>query len=259
MITSLQNPRLQEVRAYLSRSRERDAAQVFITEGVRLVEEVHSTGWPVEYLLYADDLAERGRQIIQAFRQQGVECLEVKRDILHKVSDTEHTQGILAVCKRHAPPSRQPLSFVIVIDALRDPGNLGTILRSAASANAEAIWVSPGTADPFSPKVLRAGMGAHFRLPIVFMSWEDVQANARQAHLNMYFSDAEGATALWEVDFKQPTAIIISNEAEGASDFARQCANGSVRIPMPGKFESLNAAAAASIMIFEVVRQRSST
>jgi len=257
MITSIHNSRLQAVRSYLSRTKDREADQVFVAEGVRLVEEVASTQWPVEYLLYADNLSPRGLKLVELFRQRQVECLDVKSDILNKISDTEQSQGIIAICKKISIAVPEKPDFVIIIDTLRDPGNLGTILRTAASAGVQVVWVSPGVVDPFSPKVLRAGMGAHFRLPIISMEWSEITQQARENQLRVYSTDAQGSRSLWQTNFKAGTAVIISNEAEGASEKARACADEIVSIPMPGIFESLNAATAAAIMIFEVVRQRS--
>ncbi len=257
MITSIHNPHLQAVRSYLSRAKDREADQVFVAEGVRLVEEVVNTQWPVDRVFFGDDLSARGLSLVDGFRQGGVECLEVKRDILNNISDTEQSQGILAVCKKTVLPEPEEPDFILIIDALRDPGNLGTILRTAASAGAQAVWISPGTVDPFSPKVLRAGMGAHFRLPIYSMGWEEITQKAKENHLLVYSSATDGKRTLWQTDFNKGTALIISNEAEGASREAHACANETIRIPMHGGFESLNAASAAAIFIFEIVRQRS--
>lgn len=257
MITSIHNPKLQAVRSYLSRAKDREADQVFVVEGVRLVEEVASTQWQVDYLLFADDLSPRGLALVELFSQRNVECLDVKRDILNKISDTEQSQGILAVCKKSVIAAPEKPDFILIIDMIRDPGNLGTILRTAASAGVQAVWVSPGVVDPFSPKVLRSGMGAHFRLPIVAMEWAEITRKAREGKIKIYSSDAQGTKSLWQTDFKKATAIIISNEAEGASEAARAIAEETISIPMPGNFESLNAATAAAVLIFEVVRQRS--
>lgn len=256
MITSIHNPRLQAIRSYISRAKEREADQVFVAEGVRLVEEVISAQWPVNSVFFGDDLSARGLSLVEVFRRSGVECFEVKRDIFNNISDTEQSQGILVICKKTVLTEPQKPDFIIIIDALRDPGNLGTILRTAASAGVQAVWISPGTVDPFSPKVLRAGMGAHFRLPIYSMGWEEITQKANENHLLVYSSDADGKKTLWQTDFNKGTALIISNEADGASREARACANETICIPMRGGFESLNAASAAAIFIFEIVRQR---
>ncbi len=145
-------------------------------------------------------------------------------------------------------------TFVLVLDSLRDPGNLGTLLRTAAAAGVQAVFLSPGTTDAFAPKVVRSGMGAHFRLPILSLSWEEI--SARLEGLNTYWADMEGQVSCWEADFKKPLALIVGGEAEGVSVEARQLAGKSVGIPMPGEAESLNAAIAGAILMFEVVRQR---
>jgi TrmH family RNA methyltransferase len=153
----------------------------------------------------------------------------------------------------------------LICDRISDPGNLGALLRSAAAAGAAAVWLAPGTADAFNPKVVRAGMGAHFRLPLELLEWDTI--SARLAGWQILLADTEEAihdspdakrqTIRYDLaDWTQPSAVIVSNEAEGPSPAARACATASVFIPMPGGSESLNAAIAGSVILFEAVRQR---
>ena len=135
------------------------------------------------------------------------------------------------------------------------PGNLGTILRSAEAAGVQSVFLTPGTTDPFSPKVARAGMGAHFRLPIFTPDWETLAAAL--AGLNVFHADMAGAQTCWQADFTSPCALLIGSEAEGISPKARDLVTQSVRIPMRGASESLNAAVSAAILLFEALRQRS--
>jgi TrmH family RNA methyltransferase len=153
-------------------------------------------------------------------------------------------------------PLPETPDFVMVADQVRDPGNLGTLLRSAAAAGVQAALLAHGTTDPYSPKVLRAGMGAHFRLPVRSLSWAEVLQICRP-RLKLYLAEVEEGTPCWQLDFRQPVGLVVGGEAEGASAEARQSVDGLVSIPMPGKSESLNAAIAASILLFEIVRQRS--
>jgi TrmH family RNA methyltransferase len=119
----------------------------------------------------------------------------------------------------------------------------------------QAVLIPPETTDAFAPKVLRAGMGAHFRLPMQMMSWDEIKRVSQAASLKTFLADMNGQTC-WETDFSQPLALIVGGEAEGASEQARKLANAFVKIPMAGKTESLNAAAAGSVLMFEVMRQR---
>jgi TrmH family RNA methyltransferase len=173
---------------------------------------------------------------------------------MRAASDTETPQGILAVLTLKELPIPEPLDFALVVDGVRDPGNLGSILRSAAAAAVEAVLLPPGAADPFAPKVVRGGMGAHFRLPIHQLSWDGIYASLEG--LQVFLAAASGELDYFQADFRSPLALVIGSEAQGASSQARQLATAQVYIPMPGGSESLNAAVAAGVLMFEVVRQR---
>ena len=258
MIESPQNPKIQKVRALLTRRSEREQAGAFVAEGVRLVEEGLLTGWQPQLVLYTGEVSERGRQAAEQFRAAGVVVEEVLPRVLSALTDTETPQGLLAVFNRRELPLPEDLNFIVIADGLRDPGNMGTLLRTAAAAGAQAVILPPGTVDAFSPKVLRSGMGAHFRLPILELDWQAIEALCKQrSHpLKLYLAESEGGVPAWEADFKAPLALVMGSEAEGAGPEARRPVDTNVLIPMPGHFESLNAAVAAGILIFEVVRQR---
>ena len=253
MITSNQNAKLKLARSLMGRSRERHAAGAFVAEGVRLVEEALSAGWPIRFVLYTEGLSGRGLELITRLESQGCEVEQVSEVLLNSVSETETSQGLLAVLDYSPLALPQPLDFVFIPDSIRDPGNLGTLLRTAAAAGVQAVFLPPETTDAFAPKVLRAGMGAHFRLPIQSLGWEDIRVATRA--LKVYLADMQGSPC-WQMDFSQPLALIVGGEAEGATDEARRLADMSVSIPMPGRAESLNAGVAGAILMFEVVRQR---
>ncbi|MDR3574183.1 MAG: RNA methyltransferase [Anaerolineaceae bacterium] len=261
MITSSHNPKIQQVRALLAQRSERDAAQAFVVEGVRLCEEARTAGWQPDMVLFSQQLSKRGRQLLEDFSNRSANIEEIPDHLMDSVAGTETPQGILAIFPFRSLPTPANLDFVLVLDMLRDPGNLGTILRSAAAAGVQSVRLTPGTADPFAPKVLRSAMGAHFRLPIQLDSWDNISALGQptsRSPLKFFLAEAEGAQPCWQTDFRQPLVLLIGGEAEGASAMARKLADALVSIPMPGRSESLNAAIAASILMFEVVRQRSS-
>lgn len=256
MITSSQNPKLKLVRALLGRAKERREADAFVAEGVRLVEEAVNADWKFQFALYSDGLSERGRDLVNKLIAHHIDVEEVSGDLLQKLSDTETPQGVLAVLEFTDLPLPDSLNFVLIPDQIRDPGNLGTLLRSAAATGVQAILLPPETTDPFAPKVLRAGMGAHFRLPIHSMKWDEIRACISASHpLQVYLADMDG-TSCWETDLRQLLALIVGGEAEGASEEARKLATQKISIPMAGNVESLNAGVAGSVLMFEVVRQR---
>lgn len=255
MITSTQNARLKLVRALAGRPRERREAGAFLAEGVRLVEEACAAGWPFEFALFSAEINERGKKLVGQLQAAGVEVESVSPGVLNTASETEASQGILAVLKLRELPMPVAPDFVLIPDQIRDPGNLGTLIRAAAAAGAQAVLIPPETTDPFAPKVVRAGMGAHFRLTVAGCGWEEIRA--RLAGCTVFLAEADGEISCWGADFKSRTALIVGGEASGASLPARELANVRVNIPMPGKIESLNAGVAGAVLMFEVVRQRS--
>ena len=255
VITSSQNAKIKLVRALLGRAKERREAGAFVVEGVRLVEEAAKANWSFETVLYDKSLTERGMSQVEGLRSSGVDVEEISENLMKSLSETETPQGILAVLKFTELPMPASLDFVLIPDQIRDPGNLGTLLRSAAATGVQAVLLPPETTDAFAPKVVRAGMGAHFRLPIREMEWDEIKVMSKSANLQMYLADMDGKSC-WEIDLRQPLALIVGGEADGASAQARKLANEQISIPMAGNIESLNAGVAGSVLMFEVVKQR---
>lgn len=255
MITSASNSKIKLVRTLQTHPRDRKAQGAFVAEGVRLVEEAIKTNWPIDLIIYDQTLSERGNTLIETLSSQaGLGVFEVTPEIMAGVSDTETPQGILAVVKSTSLPLPAAPTFVILADQIRDPGNMGTLLRTAEAAGAEAVLLSPGTVDPYSPKVVRAGAGAHFYLSIHPKPWQEIHAYLKG--LPIFLADSADGMPLWEADFSQPCALMIGGEAFGASSMGEQLATHRVTIPMPGRVESLNAAVAAGMLMAEVMRQR---
>jgi TrmH family RNA methyltransferase len=253
MITSSQNSKIKLVRALLGRAKERREANAFVIEGVRLVEEAAERKWLFRFVLYDETLNERGKSLIEGLIARSVEVDQISSSLMQGLSQTETPQGILAVILLIDIPIPTAPNFIVIADQIRDPGNLGTILRSAAAAGVQAVIIPPETTDPFSPKVVRAGMGAHFRLAAHSTTWENIRAYTKG--LQVYLADMDGQSC-WETDLRQPLALIVGGEAEGASEEARKLATQKISIPMSGNVESLNAGVAGSVLMFEVVRQR---
>ena len=255
MITSSQNPKLKLVRALQGRPKERHEEGAFLAEGVRLIEEARSAEWPIRFVLYSSGLSERGQALLGKLQSTGVDVDEVAGDLLQAASETENSQGILAVLELETLPLPDTPNFILIPDQIRDPGNLGALIRTAAAAGVDAVFLPPETTDAFAPKVVRAGMGAHFWLPIHSMDWDEIEQIRKGAKMQVYLADMFGQSC-WKTDFSVPLALIIGGEAEGASVHAHKLADKTVSIPMPGNAESLNAGVAGSVLMFEVVRQR---
>ena len=253
MITSSQNSKIKLVRALLGRAKERREANAFVVEGVRLIEEAVNSNWEFRFVLYDETLSERGKSQVESLKSRGVDVEMISESLMKSLSETETPQGILAVLEFKQLPLTNSLDFVLIPDQIRDPGNLGTLLRSAAATGVHAVLLPPETTDAFAPKVIRSGMGAHFRLPIHSVTWEEIKTQTKG--LQIYLADMNGQSC-WETDLRQPLALIVGGEAEGASEEARKLATQKISIPMTGNVESLNAGVAGSVLMFEVVRQR---
>ena len=260
MITSTNNPKIRLIRGLLAKKSERKKHQLFVIEGVRLSEESLAAKWQPEFILFSESLSDRGKNLVSEFQQMGIETEEVSEALLKSLSDTETPQGILGVCPLQKLSIPTHPDFILLCDGIRDPGNMGTILRSAAAAGAQAVIITPGTTDPFAPKVVRSGMGAHFQIPILNMGWEEINAfitSNPDKKMSLFVAESEGGTPYWNLDLTGPVGIIIGGEANGPSRKAFEIASGKIFIPMSSKIESLNAGIAASILLFEIVRQRS--
>ena len=255
LITSNSNSKIKLVRALQSRRRNRESEHAFVAEGVRLVEEAVSVQWPMDFVLYDETLSDRGNNLLSELESKiMVDIAQITPKLMQEISDTETPQGILAVFKRQALSLPTNPTFVIIADQIRDPGNVGTLLRTAEVAGADAVLLTPGTVDVFSPKVVRAGMGAHFHLPIHYKTWPEIEHYL--SGMPVFLTTAEGGTPLWEANFRQACALLIGGEAFGATQAGENLAKNAITIPMQGRVESLNAAIAAGIVIAEVLRQR---
>lgn len=256
MLTSLTNPKIKLVRS-LSRRRAREEAKQFVIEGVRLIEEAVGAGVAPALVFFTMSAQgdRRARILLEKIGKSTREVHEVSDAVMKEIASTETPQGILAVAPfPEVAVSSQP-SFVLILDSLRDPGNLGAILRSARAAGVDSVLLAPGSVDPYNDKVVRAAMGAHFQLPIRSASWDEIGGAVRNI-LRVYLADAHGSFVYSDADWSRPLALIVGGEAEGASEPARKIATARVRIPMHGDAESLNAAMAATVLMFEANRTR---
>ncbi len=256
MITSSRNPKIQWVKQLQARSKARREAGAFVVEGVRLVEEALQSGWATKLVLHTPDLEPRGQVVVDGYTQRGAPIEAVTQPVYQAASDTETPQGLLAVLEMRSLPLPSEPNLVLIPDGVRDPGNLGSMLRTAAAAGASLVCLPAGTADAYAPKVVRAAMGAHFRLPLLSATWDEIQDLLERCGLAVFLAAAGQGIAYTQADFRPPLAVIVGGEAAGAGDRARGLPHQPIHIPMPGRMESLNAAAAAAVVLFEVVRQR---
>jgi TrmH family RNA methyltransferase len=254
VITSSANPTIAYVRS-LSRRDTRAAERAFVVEGLRAVRDGLLAGErPHLLLLRQDDRADLLLHELDVAPDDPV-LRRVEPRLFDKLSEVQAPQGVLAVFPWPEVLVRDTATpLMLVLDRLRDPGNLGTLLRAAAGAGVTAVYLTPESVDPWNPKVVRAGMGAHFRLPL--LAFDDAAAGLRHALPLRAATAANAPVAYDAVDWTQPAALIIGGEAEGVSPELAAWASQAVAIPLAGNVESLNAAVAGSILLFEAARQR---
>jgi len=256
MVTSLKNDKVKYVRALQSRRRVRQRERRFVFEGVRLVEEAARAGVAPAYVFYTEpaESDERGARLLETFRTASVPCYGVSDAVMVACSDTETPQGILAVLP--IPDLSRPNhpTLTLILDRVRDPGNLGTILRTALAAGVEQVLLTPDTVDASNPKVIRAAMGAHLRLPVTVLGWDAITEAVTGC--DVWLAATSGETVYTAVGWTRPVALIVGGEAGGAGKQAYALAQGQVSIPMAEGVESLNTAVAAAVILFEALQQR---
>ncbi len=256
MITSRKNDKARYVRALQSRRRVRQRERRFVFEGIRLVEETIRAGIPPAFVFYTASVEadERGGRLLASLREMNVPCYTVSDPVMAVCSDTETPQGILAVLPIPDLPRPEHPTLTLILDRVRDPGNLGAILRTALAAGVDQVLLAHGTVDASNPKVVRAAAGAHLRLPVAALKWEAIAEAV--SGCDVWMAAAGGETVYTVVDWAQPMALIVGGEAAGAGERARALAQGQVSIPMAAGVESLNAAIATAVLLFEAMRRR---
>lgn len=257
MITSTANPHVKFIRSLRADPRERRRERSFVLEGVRLVADALAAQVALKLLLYAPEqlaATEAGQALLQQVEER-TGCYAAAPHVVAAAADTVTPQGVVAVAAWPTPAPRPGLT--LVLDAVQDPGNVGTLLRSAEAAGIARALCSQGTADVYSPKVVRAAMGAHLYLPLqTDLSWEQIAVELAGLP-QIYVAVAQATMPYYAADWRQKAALIIGSEAHGVSTEALALASKQISIPMDGHSESLNAGVAGSIMLFEALRQRS--
>ena len=253
-ITSASNDRIKLVRALQTQAKTRRREGKIVLEGVRLINDALAVGSVPDFVLYTSELTNTGRALLARFKELHVTCFEVSDELMTTIADTDTPQGFLAVVPTPQITLSETPSLLLLLDGVADPGNMGTILRTAASVGVDIVVLLPGCVDVFSPKVLRSAMGAHFRVGLVSKTWDQVAAS--YPTLPLYVADAGGTQPYYAVDWKQPAGLVIGGEARGANSQAYNAAQAVLSIPMKEDAESLNAAIATAVILFECKRQR---
>jgi TrmH family RNA methyltransferase len=266
-VTSIHNKYAQYVRD-LAKRKVRQKEEKFVAEGVRFVEETLRSGWVTESVVYSPCLLQtrRGADLLDTARSKRIHLVRVSDEVMERLSDTRTSQGVLAIVQQQAfvfadllpdgPGNGRPL-LSLALDGVQDPGNLGTLIRSAAAAGGDGVLVGPGTVDVFNPKTLRSTMGSIFALPVVRAdSLAGALGKLKEAGAQVVVADAAAETAYFDVDLTGATVIVLGNEGAGVEPSVMDTADLSARIPLERGAESLNVGVAGSLLLYEAVRQR---
>ena len=263
-ISSVANKLIKEI-ASLKQRKYRDRQGLFLAEGVRLVEECANAGWPVKMCIYTEDVArrERAQAVIERLSAADCRMVVVSEDIYNKISDTEQPQGIMVILKKRQFSIEQmllstdKLPLLVVLDGIQDPGNVGTIIRTADAAGSAGVIALKGSADIYAGKTVRATMGSLFHLPVMEgLSAVGLLQNLKQANIKLLATCLQQSDVYYQANFNCPVAIILGNEGQGISPELINAADACLNIPLIGHAESLNVSVAAGVILYEAVRQR---
>lgn len=260
-VTSLANPVVKDMRA-LQLKKERERTGLFLAEGLKLVADAIESDWPIRILAYAAKA--KGQPMVakaaKAALARGALVLEVSEDVLEKISRRDNPQMVVAVFEQR----RLSLDDVdldastvwVALEAVKDPGNLGTILRTADSVGASGVILVGDTTDPFALEAVRATMGSIFQTPIVAATAEQLVAWKRRTGVTMVGTHLKGAVDYRKIRYPEPCVLLMGNEQSGLPDALAEACDHLVKIPMAGRADSLNLAVATAVMLYEMRRTR---
>lgn len=262
-ITSMTNPRVKQL-VKLRTRRARDETGTFLVEGFRELTRAVDAGISIRQLYYCPDLflGTNESTLIERAATGGAEVIELGADAFRKASYRDRPEGLLGLADQF-PTGLEALRvsadpLILVVEAIEKPGNLGTMLRTADAAGADAVIVCDPTTDPFNPNVVRASLGCLFLVPLAISSTSSTLPWLADRSIRAFATSPAGSTLYWHADLAGPAAIAVGSEQYGLSEEWLRQSDEQICIPMAGTVDSLNAAMSAGIVLFEAVRQRDS-
>lgn len=262
-ITSIKNDKVKYLRSLYRKKYRREYNQ-FVLEGVRLVEEALQEE-EIDQLFYSEYLLrnQRGKDLLAEAESVGIEVYQLEDSLLQEVADTESPQGVLAIVNQDNNKLEDVFAgeneLLVIVDQVQDPGNLGTIIRTADAAGAAGVITTKGTVSFYNQKTIRATMGSLLRLPVYRTGdLEELKQTLQDKNVQLVAGDVDADTYHFEVDFNQPTVLIVGSEAHGIRSELMDIVAKPVKIPLRGGAESLNVAMATSVILYEAVRQKMS-
>lgn len=254
VITSKDNEVIKNIRK-LKEKKYRDEADSFIIEGIKLIEEAMEENIEIKKIIVCNEFNENFSQDL-LYKIAKYDVIYVPKNIFKILTDVTNPQGILAVVSKNKKSSIDyTQNFYLILDNIQDPGNMGTILRTADSINLNQIIVAKGCADCYNPKVVRSTMGAIFRVNVFECDLSKIIKDLKKHKIKILATDLNTENDIYNTSYER-TAVVIGNEANGVSEEVLKLSDGRIKIPMQGKTESLNAGVATGIILYEVIRKR---
>lgn len=255
MISSLQNPLVKQMRK-LHRAKERKAQGIFLLEGTHLMESALDYSCTLMTVCCTEQWQERNPRLWQKLQGQGARIETVTEEVLKALVTTVTPDGIVATASI-APKTISGIQLGLVLERLQDPGNLGTIIRTAVATGVDGLWISEDSVEMENPKVLRASAGAWFELPMaVSKNLAQTVQSYKQQGVQIVATLPQGKKTYWEIDFTRPTLILLGNEGAGLTESLVSLAQEQVTIPLAGGVESLNVGIATALLLYEAQRQK---
>lgn len=240
----------------LKERKNRNRSNKYIIEGFRLVQEAFKAKVNVDYLIVAEDADEKIEQYLMNYMTEDMKVYKISNNLFKELISTENPQGILAVINMNIVELNSEGNFYLLCDKLQDPGNLGTIIRTAHAAGVNGIILTKGTVDIYNEKTIRSTMGSIFYIPIQYDDENfSLVKELKEKGFNLVVTSLDTDKNFFHADLKDKVLLTVGNEGNGVSDEVLAMADTKVKIPMPGRAESLNVAIAASVIMYEKVRQ----
>ena len=246
-IESLQNSQVKHWKKLVSVRKERDKSGEFLVEGFHLVEEALKYKEAVMALMVRE-----GTNIPQSWNIDDIEIIEISMDIAKEIAETEHSQGIYAHCSQPKATTEQMQEWnrILMIDAVQDPGNIGTMIRTADAAGIDAVILGKGSADAYNPKTVRSAQGSHFHIPVVRGELTEWVEQCKNKGIRVFGTSLEESSVYSSVEPHTKFALIMGNEGSGLSPELLAQTDANVKIPLRGQAESLNVAVATGILLY---------
>lgn len=246
-IESPQNALVKHWKKLVTTRKERDKSEEFLVEGFHLVEEALKKDGAILALIIRD-----GVEFPAGWSTEGVHIVEVNNAVAKEISETEHSQGVYAHCRQpqHAEGDYANWKKLLLVDAVQDPGNVGTMIRTADAAGMDAVILGKGSADPYNPKTVRSAQGSHFNIPVVRGELGEWVTKSNESGIKVIGTGLENAVNHSEIEPQTEFALIMGNEGSGVDSDLLAAADATVKIPMYGKAESLNVAVATGILLY---------